>query len=127
MDESTEPKILQNTIVKISSLLAVGFGEAGTQIICRVIEDPTVIDVMIPGQKIMAIFGFCDIRNFTDATEVLEADVMVFVNQIAAICHKQVYQHLGSPNKNIGDAFLMVWKFNQENVKVTETAEQDIL
>jgi len=25
-DELTEPKILQNTIVKISSLLAVGFG-----------------------------------------------------------------------------------------------------
>ncbi len=25
---------------------------------------------MIPGKKIMAIFGFCDIRNFTDATEV---------------------------------------------------------
>ena len=39
-----------------------------------------MIDVMLPGQKIMAIFGFCDIRNFTDATEVLEADVMVFVN-----------------------------------------------
>ena len=78
--ENTEPRILQNTIVKISSLLAVGFGEAGTQIICKVIEDPSIINVMIPGQKIMALFGFCDIRNFTDATEVLEADVMVFVN-----------------------------------------------
>jgi len=63
--------VLQNTIVKIGSLLAVGFGEAGTEIICRVIEDPSIINVMIPGQKIMAIFGFCDIRNFTDATEVL--------------------------------------------------------
>lgn len=78
--KNIEPKVLQNTIVKIGSLLAVGFGEAGTEIICRVIEDPTIIDVMIPGQKIMAVFGFCDIRNFTDATEVLEADVMVFVN-----------------------------------------------
>ncbi len=35
---------------------------------------------MIPGKKIMAIYGFCDIRNFTDATEILEAQVMVFVN-----------------------------------------------
>jgi hypothetical protein len=26
---------------------------------------------MIAGQKIMGVFGFCDIRNFTDATEVL--------------------------------------------------------
>lgn len=104
-----------------------GFGEAGTEIICKVIEDPSIIDVMIPGHKIMAIFGFCDIRNFTDATEVLEADVMVFVNEIAAICHKEVYEHLGSPNKNVGDAFLLVWKFRQEDIQVTETEEQAIL
>lgn len=37
----------------------------------------------MPGKKVMCIFGFCDIRNFTDATEVLEANVMVFVNEIA--------------------------------------------
>jgi class 3 adenylate cyclase len=73
---------------------------------------------MIPGQKIMALFGFCDIRNFTDATEVLEADVMVFVNEIAAICHRVTYEHLGSPNKNIGDAFLLVWKFAQGDCKI---------
>jgi class 3 adenylate cyclase len=79
---------------------------------------------MIPGQKIMALFGFCDIRNFTDATEVLEADVMVFVNEIAAICHRVTYEHLGSPNKNIGDAFLLVWKFAQSDCKITETAEE---
>ena len=29
------------------------------------------IDPMIPGKKIMAIFGFCDISYFTEATEVL--------------------------------------------------------
>jgi hypothetical protein len=29
------------------------------------------VNPIIPGQKIIAIFGFCDIRNFTDATEVL--------------------------------------------------------
>ena len=45
---------------------------------------------MIPGHKIMAIFGFCDIRNFTDATEVLQTEVMRFVNEIAEICHSIV-------------------------------------
>jgi hypothetical protein len=29
------------------------------------------VNPMIPGKKIIAIFGFCDIRNFTDTTEVL--------------------------------------------------------
>jgi hypothetical protein len=27
---------------------------------------------MIAGKKVMAIFGFCDIRNFTSATEILQ-------------------------------------------------------
>ena len=39
------------------------------------------------GEKVLGIFGFCDIRNFVDATEVLETEVMVFVNQIAEIVH----------------------------------------
>ena len=69
------------------------------------------VDPMIPGKKIMAIFGFCDIRNFTDATEVLQTGVMVFVNEIAEITHAIVDQYLGQSNKNIGDAFLLVWKF----------------
>lgn len=27
------------------------------------------VNPMIPGKKRVAIYGFCDIRNFTDATE----------------------------------------------------------
>lgn len=67
---------------------------------------------MLPGQKIISIFGFCDIRNFTDATEVLQEGVMLFVNEIAEIVHKIVDNFSGAANKNIGDAFLLVWKFD---------------
>ena len=35
---------------------------------------------------------------------------MEFVNSIAKIVHMEVSLHGGSPNKNIGDAFLLVWK-----------------
>lgn len=62
----------------------------------------------------VAIFGFCDIRQFTDATEVLQEGVMEFVNSIAQIVHMEVHLLGGSANKNIGDAFLLVWKFPEE-------------
>ena len=42
---------------------------------------------------------------------------MVFVNEIAEIVHGTVDTFLGSANKNIGDAFLLVWKYNKENVE----------
>lgn len=57
-----------------------------------------------------AIFGFCDIRRFTDTTEVLLEEVMVFVNTIANVVHSSADYHGGAANKNIGDAFLLVWK-----------------
>lgn len=69
------------------------------------------VDPMVPGKKVVGIYGFCDIRQFTDTTEVLQEDVMIFVNEIAEVVHSLVDFYSGAANKNIGDAFLMVWKF----------------
>ena len=73
---------LEQTIVKTGSLLAIGLGEAGNQIyeqnVAHNVHDGS-INPMLPGSKIFATFGFCDVRNFTDTTEILrvihDADV----------------------------------------------------
>jgi len=36
---------------------------------------------------------------------------MSYVNKVAEITHSMVDRYGGSANKNIGDAFLLVWKF----------------
>ena len=71
---------------------------------------------MVPGQKIIAIFGFIAIRNFVDATEVLEERVMIFTNEIAEIVHNVCDSFHGAANKNLGDCFLMVWKFQEDYI-----------
>ena len=53
--------MLENLIVKIGGLLAVGFGEAGTEIIFKVIQDRSFVNVIIPGVKVIGVFGFCGI------------------------------------------------------------------
>merc|ERR1711972_103262 len=68
---------------------------------------------MGPGTTVKAVFGFCDIRNFTDCCEVLNEDTMIFTNKIAHIVHGLVESSGGSVNKNIGDAFLSVWKLQE--------------
>ncbi|KAL3129383.1 membrane associated adenylyl cyclase [Cryptosporidium hominis] len=102
-------KMLEETFSKLGTLLAVGLGSAGANIIIHNLKDDKVV-VKLPGKKVMGIYGFCDIRNFTDATEILGEDVMVFVNQVAEITHGVVCKYGGSANKNVGDAFLFVWK-----------------
>ena len=109
-NDSSETDVLEQAITKMAALLQVGFGSAGAEIIAKNLSDMGELNPMIPGVRVNAIFGFADIRNFTFATEGLQQDVMIFVNKIAAITHRHVVNSGGHPNKNIGDAFLLVWK-----------------
>jgi len=107
--------MVEGALLRIGQLLQVGFGEAGAAIIARNVKSRGgKINALIPGEKVSAVFGFCDVRKFTAVTEYLQQDVMVFVNVIADIVHTAVARNGGSPNKNIGDAFLLVWKDKDE-------------
>jgi class 3 adenylate cyclase len=124
-----ETVLLLRTISKIASLMRVGFGEAGAEIIGRNLNMAsagkggaggiyaTSMNLMGNGRKIQSIFAFCDIRNFTDTTECLQEEVMLFVNRIAHILHNIVVQCGGAANKNIGDAFLLTWKVDPARIK----------
>lgn len=125
-DDGMETTLLLRTISKIAGLMRIGFGEAGAEIICRnlnMANDENCgasINLLGNGTKILSIFGFCDVRNFTDTTECLQEEVMLFVNRIAHILHSIVVQCDGAANKNIGDAFLLTWKLNPEKLKSCE-------
>ena len=115
-----ETTLIENAIVKIGTLLALGFGDAGSEIIASNMAKGGDVDPMSAGKRRCAVFGFCDIRSFTDTTEVLQEEVMMFVNCIAQIVHKTVDKYGGAANKNIGDAFLLVYKFPLDEI-ITQT------
>jgi len=120
-DDENETDMLEAAITKMARLLQIGFGSAGAEIIANNLSDGGELNPMVPGSKIDAIFGFCDIRDFTFATEGLQQDVMLFVNKIAEITHRHVVESGGAPNKNIGDAFLLVWKLNAGGGELQKT------
>jgi len=113
-----ETHVVHTAIQKITSLLRVGFGIAGAAIISKnmTIEEknPGSLETMIPGKRVYAIFGFCDIQAFDHCTEKLEDEIMTFVNSIARIVHDEVTRWGGLCNKNLGNAFLMVWRIGDE-------------
>jgi len=113
--EGMETTLLLQTITKIGGLMRVGFGEAGASVIAKNLgeSEDHKLNLMGSGNLIHSIFGFCDVRNFTDTTECLQEEVMLFVNRIAHILHGIVVQCSGSANKNIGDAFLLTWKIDE--------------
>ena len=100
---------VEKAILRVGKLLQLGLGEAGAKIISANMKDGNM-QMDRSGELVHAIFGFCDIRNFTDCTEVLRADIVKLVNGIARHVHECTADNHGAANKNIGDAFLLVWK-----------------
>ena len=119
--ENYEISVIKTAIVKISALLAISFGEAGGHIIAKNLSNDQELIPRFRGKKKNAIFGFCDIRQFDKITIALEERISLFVNNIAEIVHSSVDRFGGATNKNIGDAFLNVWKFyNETPIKKTK-------
>ncbi|GLE05797.1 hypothetical protein PINS_up014978 [Pythium insidiosum] len=108
-EQGFETALLELTLTKVGTLMQVGFGAAGADIIGKNMGSGD-LDPMLPGKKITAIYGFCDIRQFTDTTECLQEDVMVYVNKLGNIMHTGTHHYYGMANKNVGDAFLLSWK-----------------
>ena len=108
----SETNRLEKTILKIGSLLVVGFGEAGTQIIGNNIQDSSSggLTTLLPGRRVDAVFAFLSILDFAAITEVLEGKIVVLVNQVAEIVHGIVDEFNGFTCKNTGSGFFLVWK-----------------
>lgn len=115
-----ETNFLMSTILRIGSLMKVGFGSAGVEIIRNNLERGGRKDVLFlnqGGQYVSCIFLFSDIRSFTDATESLQEEVFVFTNKIAGVVHSICHAYGGDANKNIGDAFLLSWRLDEAPIQ----------
>jgi len=65
------------------------------------------------------VFAVCRIRQFTETTEALQDEIIVFVNKIVKIIHEVAHHWKGTPTKNFGgkhpflsvsDKYLLTWK-----------------
>jgi len=118
-----ETSILENTIIKLGTLLALGFGEAGTDVISRCMQGDGV-NVMTDGHEVQCVIGKADISDFDVITQVLQQGVMTFVNQVAEIVHGVVNEYGGAANRSDGASFLLIWNLgNLPEHEVTKIAD----
>lgn len=95
---SHETRLLNDALLRICKLLALEYGPAGSSIISNTIfaSSSGEFNPLVPGKRIECAFAFCDIRDFTNATEILQEEVMEFVNTVAAVCHSEAARY-GAP------------------------------
>jgi len=109
---SSETDYLLSTFQKFARMMQMSLGDAGAGIITHAVGSSSqLLGIYFhKGIKVNALYGFCDIRNFTGITNYLQEDVVNFINKIAAIVHDVAVRYGGHPNKSVGDAFLLVWR-----------------
>ena len=108
-----------NAVAKIADLLRKCWGVAGAGIIssnlARTKDGKTVVfNPTVPGKRVYALFGFIAINGFSDQLRALDRDVMILINDVAKVVHDEVFRWAlgdsGQCNKNLGAAFLMVFR-----------------
>lgn len=104
-------QMLELTIFKIGTLLQRGFGELGAGIVAEsLIQTDPGMDLNAPGKRTELVFSICRIRQFTETTECLQDEIIVFVNKIVKIIHECTKKWDGKPTKNYGDKYLLTWR-----------------
>ena len=87
-----------------------------------------VFNPTVPGKSVYALFGFAAIDGFSQTVHNLGGDVMILINDVAAVLHGEVFRwgfgDSGQCNKNLGNAFLMVYRIGlvKEVIKKLEQA-----
>ena len=51
---------------------------------------------------------------------------MLFVNEIGELVHSVCDHYSGAANKNVGDAFLLVWRFEEEEDFTVNEETEDL-
>lgn len=98
-------------------ILAKGVAGAGiisTNLASRETALAEVFNPTVPGKSVYALFAFAAINGFDHCLRALGGDVMILINDVAAVLHREVFrwgfEDSGQCNKNLGEAFLMVFR-----------------
>jgi class 3 adenylate cyclase len=110
-----EINLLEQAIEKIGVMLALGFGTAGCEIITQNIKASGRLNPLIPGKTVLATFGFFSIMNFEKLASLLQEDLLLYVNKISKLVHCVCEKYQGAVNRNLGESFLVVWKFQTDD------------
>ena len=129
---SYETEQLNTAVNKITDLLRKCWGVAGADIISTNLATrggalTDVFNPTVPGKSVYALFGFVSINDFDHVLRELQDDVMILINDVAAVLHDEVFRwgfgDSGQCNKNLGSAFLMVFRIGLVK-EVMEKLEQ---
>jgi hypothetical protein len=119
--KNIETIILDKTIVKIGSLLAMGYGEAGSDIIEKNLRNNNgEINPMSPGENIVGVYAYFNFMYNSDVLDTLQHTYSIVMNEVLQIISEICIEKGVYNTKNVGDGVLVVWKLDEKFFAVDE-------
>lgn len=112
--EKTENSILEETLARIGNLIKVSFGRNNEEIVSSYLNSEEM-DMFRSGNTVRLIFGFVKIQKFTEITDLLQEQVLLFLNKIGRIVHACTEVWKGTPIQNDMGTFLVIWEQGHQN------------
>eukprot|EP00927_Polykrikos_kofoidii_P071073 TRINITY_DN67406_c0_g1_i1.p1 TRINITY_DN67406_c0_g1~~TRINITY_DN67406_c0_g1_i1.p1 ORF type:complete len:1008 (+),score=163.09 TRINITY_DN67406_c0_g1_i1:421-3024(+) len=114
--DPNEAVLLEQTVTKIGAMLALGLGQIGAVTLLPNVmtSETSSFNCILAGRSVEAVFAYCAIRDFDLVIEGLKDRVVLFVNRVAELVHGVANEYLGDPDKNLGNAFFLVWRLVDE-------------
>jgi hypothetical protein len=113
--EPLETVVLEKTIIKIGSLLALSLGEGGSEVMERALRgnDSASLNVFTRGRQLDVVMASCGVRSFMDVCDAMKCSTVVFVNRITHIVHLCANEYSGLPNQSNGENYLLIWRLKK--------------
>ena len=114
VENNYEIKVIKQSIIKLSALLSMGFGEIGAEIVKNNLINDSY-NFKERGKMIAGIYGYFNLRNFSTINKQFKKNSIILINHIAEIIHDSVAMYGGIITKNCGESILTIWKFTSNN------------
>ena len=117
--QKLETNILDKTIVKIGSILSMGIGEAG----CNLIEQNILesenfsVDPTLPGTRLSGLCAVISIQDYPLLIRQLGNKTIIFLAKVLETVNEILTQHNVYAIRNTGKGFLLIWNFNEKMEK----------
>jgi hypothetical protein len=116
-----ETIILEKTIGKIGSLLALSYGETGSNLIEKNMDDNKgIINPLASGTNIIGIFCLCKLLYLNEILQIFGENTSVLLNEINKVISEVIIDEGIYTIKNSGDGLLLIWKLDENYIKKNE-------
>lgn len=116
--------VIKQAIIKISSLLSMGFGPIGGNVIKKILYQEEGMSIKTKGKYVAGIYCSISLRNYNKIINSLRQKVIILNNELSEIIHTSIDRYSGCITRNL-EHWQAIWKYSSQNPLMSHRYRSD--